>query len=214
MNDDFKEIVRLIKQGEGQFVEFKKKANHPKKIIREVVAFANSEGGHLFVGVDDDKTISGLKYPEDDEYVLTRAIEELCRPTIDFEVEIVQINDVEILHYQIREGSEKPYFAFHEQKHKYGKSFIRVADHSIQASYEMRQILKRSNRSNSPIVFEEKTRQLFEYFKSNQEITLTQYMELSGLDKKLASSKLINLALSGALKIEPREGGDVFTPSE
>jgi len=214
MNHDVNEIVKLIRQGESQFVEFKKKANHPEKIIREVVAFANSEGGHLFVGVDDDRTISGLKYPEDDEYVLTKAIQELCKPVIDFTVDVLQINDIEFLHYQIKEGGKKPYFAFLEKKHKYGKAFIRVEDHSIQASYEMRQILKRSNWNNTPIIFEEKTRQLFEYFKSNQEITLSQYMELSGLGKKLASNKLINLALSGALKIAPREGGDVFFPTE
>ena len=214
MNERYDEIVHLIRQGEGQHVEFKKKANHPEKIIREVVAFANSDGGHLFVGVDDDGAISGLKYPEDDEYVLTKAIEELCRPEIDFEMELLQIHDVEILHYRIKAGSRKPYFAFLEKKHKYGKSYIRVDDHSIQASYEVRQILKRSSRMNEPIVFEEKTRQLFEYFKSNKEITLSQYIELSGLDKKLASNKLINLALSGALKIEPKEGGDLFYPAE
>lgn len=214
MNDEVRKIVQLVKQGEGQFVEFKKKANHPEKIIREVVAFANSGGGNLFIGVDDDRTISGLKYPEDDEFVLTKAIQELCKPAIEFEVKIVRVSDLEIVHYYIKEGNRKPYFAFLDKKHKYGKSFIRVADHSIQASYEMRQILKRSNRSSAPIVFEEKTKQLFEYFKSHQEITLSQYMELSGLDKKLASNKLINLALSGALKIQPREGEDLFFPAE
>lgn len=214
MNDAAKETVRLIREGEGQFVEFKKKANHPEKIIREVVAFANSGGGHLFIGIDDNGSISGLKYPEDEEFVLTKAIRELCKPTIDFDVEFTTINDVVILHYHIKEGSKKPYFAFLEKKHKYGKAFMRVKDHSIQASYEVRQILKRSNQISQPIIFEEKTRQLFEFFRSNQQITLSQYMELSGLDKELASNKLINLALSGALKIEPREGGDVFSPAE
>ena len=214
MNDEIKDAVKLIRQGEGQFVEFKKKANHPEKIIREVVAFANSSGGHLFVGVDDDGKVSGLKYPEDEEYILTKAIRELCKPSIAYDVNLLQVNDAEILHYHIKEGREKPYFAFLEAKHKYGKSFIRVQDHSIQASYEVRQILKRGDRTTAPIAFEEKTKQLFEYFKTNQEITLSQYMELSGLDKKLASNKLIDLALSGALKIEPREGGDVFSPAD
>jgi len=215
MNEKVKEALKFIKQGEGQFVEFKKKANHPEKIIREVVAFANSGGGNLFIGVDDNGTISGLRYPEDEEYVLSKAIEELCKPSIDFEVSYLQVReDIEILHYHILEGQSKPYFAFWEKKHRYGKCFIRVEDHSIQASYEMRQILKNSNRNHSPIVFEETTRELFEYFKSNDGITLNQYMEMSGMDKKLASNKLINLALSGALKIEPKEGGDIFMPAE
>lgn len=214
MNEKVSEAIQLIKRGEGQFVEFKKKANHPEKIVKEVVAFANSGGGNLFVGVDDDGHISGLKFPEDEEFVLSKAIQELCRPAVSFQVNQLEIRDAEILHYSISEGLEKPYFSFLDKGHRYGKSFIRVKDHSIQASYEVRQILKRSNRNQPPIVFEEKTKELFDYFKNHKGITLNQYMELSGLDKKLASNKLIDLALSGALKIEPKEGGDVFLPVE
>ena len=215
MNEKVKEAVRLIKQGEGQFVEFKKKTNHPDKIIREVVAFANTKGGNLFIGVDDNGTISGLKFPEDDEYVLSKAIKELCKPKVDFEVSFLKVKEgVDILHYKIKEGSGKPYFAFLDRKHRYGKAFVRVEDHSIQASYEVRQILKRKTRDHAPIIFEDKVKELFDYFHQNPGITLHQYMELSGLDKKLASNKLINLALSGALKIEPKEGGDVFLPVE
>lgn len=212
MSDEVREVVRLIRQGEGQTVEFKKKANHPEKIVREVVAFANAEGGHLFVGVDDDGTISGLKHPEEEEYVLTHAIKDLCKPLVSFSVNILQVGEVEILHYEIPEGTRKPYFAHLQKNHKYGKAFIRVMDQSIQTSYEMRQFLKRRGRNAPLIVFEEKTRQLFEYFHSHDNITLSEYMELSGLDKKDASGKLIELTLSGALKIEPRTGEDIFSP--
>lgn len=215
MNDNVKEILKLIRGGESQYVEFKKKANHPEKIIREVVAFANSEGGHLFIGVDDNGSLAGLKYPEDEEFVLTKAIKELCKPTIDFTVELVQVrDDIEILHYHILESKMKPHFAFLSKNHRYGKAFIRSADHSIQASYEVRQILKRSKNMHKPIVFEEKTKELFKYFENHSGITLSEYTELSGLNKKLASNKLIHLALSGALKITPKEGGDIFMPTE
>ncbi len=215
MNEKVVNAVRLIRGGESQYVEFKKKANHPEKIIREVVAFANTNGGHLFVGVSDDGNIAGLKYPEDEEFVLTKAIEELCRPAIDFKVDFVKVRDgVEILHYRIKESDQKPHFAFLNKKHRYGKAFVRSADHSIQASYEVRQILKRRERVHPPIVFEEKTKELFKYFENHPSITLSEYRQLSGLNKKLASNKLIHLALSGALKITPKEGGDIFMPAE
>ncbi|WP_436517948.1 AlbA family DNA-binding domain-containing protein [Ekhidna sp. To15] len=214
-HEKVKEVLRLIHGGESQYVEFKKKANHPEKIIREVVAFANSDGGHLFIGVDDNGTLAGLKHPEDEEFVLTKAIQELCRPAIDFKVELIQVReDVEILHYHIQESHTKPHFAFLNMKHRYGKAFVRSADHSIQASYEVRQILKRKKRPHQPIVFEGKTKELFKYFEDHSGITLAEFSQLSGLNKKLASNKLIDLALSGALKIEPKEGGDIFTPVE
>ncbi|MEO9482601.1 MAG: ATP-binding protein [Ekhidna sp.] len=215
MNEKVKEVLKLIHGGESQYVEFKKKANHPEKIIREVIAFANTDGGHLFIGVNDNGTLAGLRYPEDDEFALTKAINELCRPTIDFTVEMVQIRkDIEILHYHIKESQQKPHFAFLNKKHRYGKAFVRSADHSIQASYELRQILKRNDQDHAPIVFEDKTKELFKYFEHHQGITLSEYRQLSGLNKKLASNKLINLALSGALKIEPKEGGDIFMPAK
>lgn len=214
-NEKVKEALKLIRSGEGQFVEFKKKVNHPEKIIREVVAFANSSGGHLFVGVDDNGTPSGLKYPEEDEFVLSKAITELCRPAISFKVDVLQIqSDVEILHYHISESENKPHFAFLEKKHRYGKAFVRSNDQSIQASYEVRQILKRSKRLHQPIEFEEKTTELFRYFESHSSITLREYTQISGLSKKIASDKLIHLAVSGALKVQPMEGGDIFIPTE
>ena len=215
MHEQVKEAIKLIRGGEGQFVEFKKKANHPEKIVKEVVAFANSEGGNLFIGVDDNGSLSGLKYPEDEEFVLSKAIRELCRPKIEFTVDLLRVKeDVEILHYQIKESDSKPHFAFLKKFHRKGKAFVRSADHSIQASYEVRQILKKSRYSSKPIEFEEKTKELFQYFETHTGITLAEYTQISGLNKKLASNKLIHLALSGALKIQPKEGGDIFLPTE
>ncbi|MEP5613655.1 MAG: ATP-binding protein [Cyclobacteriaceae bacterium] len=204
---------KMIASGEGDLVEFKKKANHPDKIVREVVAFANTKGGHLFVGVADDGAIAGLKHPEEDEFALNKAFEELCKPEIGFKVETLDFGDGRrILHYEISEGKEKPHFAFLEKTHRYGKAFIRLRDHSIQASPEMRKILKDREKESSPIPFEESTSALFKFLEKNMQITLSQYCELSGLNKKLASNKLVSLALSGALKIEPQEGEDLFLP--
>jgi hypothetical protein len=212
MNEKIREINKLIRRGESQYVEFKRKANHPEKIVKEVVAFANAEGGHLFIGVDDNRIPVGLKHPEDEEYILSKAIHDLCRPRVEFDVEFVQLkDDIEILHYQVFEGKRKPYFAHLEKRQRYGKAFIRVEDQSIQASYEVRQILK-NKWPQGFITYEDHTRELFRYFNEHRGITLSQYAELTGMNKKLASSKLISLALSGALKIEPREGEDIFTP--
>jgi predicted HTH transcriptional regulator len=212
-NEEHAELLKLIRRGESQTVEFKRKVNHPEKIIREVVAFANSQGGNLFIGVDDNTTPMGLKFPEEDEFLLTKTINELCRPAIDFKVKIVKLKpDVIILHYQINKGKEPPYFAFLEKKHRYGKAFIRVDDKSVQASYEMRQILGNSKKEQPAITFDEQTKELLKYLESHPSITLSKYRELTGMSKRIASNKLITLALSGALKVKPREGEDLFLP--
>ena len=68
------ELKKLVLNGESQFLEFKKKADHPEKIVREMVAFANSEGGTLLIGVDDRGNISGLPFPDEDTYAMEAAI--------------------------------------------------------------------------------------------------------------------------------------------
>ena len=61
-----KDIRSLAKKGEGQQLEFKMKVKYPEKIIREMVAFANSEGGILLVGGGDLGDVAGLQFPDED----------------------------------------------------------------------------------------------------------------------------------------------------
>ena len=83
---DLRTLKELVKQGEGDNLEFKLKSNHPEKIVREIVAFANSGGGKLLVGIGDDKTIKGLKYADEDEYILEKAIQKYCTPPIPYDI--------------------------------------------------------------------------------------------------------------------------------
>ncbi len=71
---DLKSLKALVRQGEGMHLEFKLKATHPEKIVREIVAFANAEGGLLLVGVGDDRSVPGVKFADEDEYILTRPL--------------------------------------------------------------------------------------------------------------------------------------------
>ena len=70
---DYQELKNLVRRGESSSLEFKLKTNHPEKIIKGVVAFANTNGGIMLIGVGDDKKIPGLKYADEDEYLLVRA---------------------------------------------------------------------------------------------------------------------------------------------
>lgn len=62
---DQKDLLNLIEQGEGIEIEFKSWKNTPnfknliKLCVKEIVALANTEGGYLLLGVEDDKTITG-----------------------------------------------------------------------------------------------------------------------------------------------------------
>jgi ATP-dependent DNA helicase RecG len=62
MNDAERDILELIRRGENLTVEFKSDARSlpDRDLVAAVVALANTEGGDLFLGVEDDCTITGL----------------------------------------------------------------------------------------------------------------------------------------------------------
>lgn len=213
---DLQEIKRLIFRGESELVEFKHRVSHPEKVIREVVAFANAKGGNLIIGVDDDGRMTGLKHADDDHYLLNKAIDELCRPTIQYTSRIIPISEKRsIIHYYIFEGEEKPYYAFLHKKHRYGKAFMRVDDRSVQASPEIRKILKLTQRSDGGhIKYGNHEQALFNYLKDHNDITINRYREVTGLQQKEASELFIRLVLANLLKIIPREKEDLFVAVE
>ena len=75
------EVKALAAKGEGLTIEFKKKAAFPEKIVREVIALANTEGGDLLIGVDDDGTVCGQRFIEEEVFVMEKAIRELILPS-------------------------------------------------------------------------------------------------------------------------------------
>lgn len=52
-----KELSLILKEGEGYKIEFKEGFNN---LDKEIVAFANSSGGRVFLGVTDDGKIKGI----------------------------------------------------------------------------------------------------------------------------------------------------------
>ena len=221
------EIQRMVRQGEGEQIEFKRKVAHPDKIIREIVAFANTKGGHLLIGVDDNGTIPGIKFAEEDIYVLEKAIQQWCRPKIDYEIEIVPLSDKKsVVHYKISESERKPHYVLNEssltkppssrngrasQKKSKGKAYVRSEDKSLQASREVWQILRRGRHGKDiKFTFGDREKQLMEYLEEHQQITVTQFAQLVGLSRYHASRTLILLVLGSVLRVIPQEKEDVF----
>ena len=62
-----KELLEWLAQGEHSGVEFKRDDVRPEQVAKELVAFLNFKGGKLFLGVDDDGSISGLSRHDAEE---------------------------------------------------------------------------------------------------------------------------------------------------
>lgn len=213
---ELREIKRLVFGGENDQVEFKRRISHPEKVVREVVAFANTKGGHLLVGVDDDKSMVGLKYAEEEDFLLQKAIRELCRPAIHYRSETIALSEKRnLLVYYIEPGKRKPYYALEQKHHRYGKAYVRVGDRSIQASPEIRRILKFANQpADVQFHYGPNEEVLFHYLRDHEQVTVREFREISGLDYRSASEKMVQMVLANALRIIPREQEDWYVAVE
>jgi hypothetical protein len=206
-------LKELVKKGEGEHVEFKLKSNHPEKIVREMVAFANTGGGKLFVGVGDDKTIKGLKDAEEDEYALTKAINKYIFPKINYKTEKIPISsDREVLLITIPRSVDKPHYVVDESGAR--QAYIRVEDKSIQASREMKEIMRRG-RGDRDIRFQygEKEEKLMKLLDEKESVTVDLFAAFAGIPRKIASNTLVVMVLARILEVHPHEMIDKFTMS-
>ena len=209
---DIREIKKLVKEGETDTLEFKRKANFPEKIVKEIVAFANTKGGRLFIGVDDDRSVTGIKDFAEDIYSLREAISNYCIPPIKYQLDVVKVNEKRaVLLYTIFESREKPHFVIDKTNGKSKKSYIRLADRSIQASHEMVEIFrKKQRRRNIKVNFGEKEKILMQYLGEHGTITLSTFSEIAGINRSTASRTLIWLVSANILDIAAREEEDIF----
>ena len=75
------ELLEIIHNGENSGVEFKRDVIENHALAKELVAFANFEGGMVLLGVEDDATISGITRDRLEEWVMT-ACRDKIRPAI------------------------------------------------------------------------------------------------------------------------------------
>jgi ATP-dependent DNA helicase RecG len=71
------ELLDIIANGENSGVEFKRDVVQNHDLAKELVAFCNLRGGIVLLGVEDDRSISGITRPDLEEWVMT-----LCRDKI------------------------------------------------------------------------------------------------------------------------------------
>jgi len=65
------ELLEIIRNGESSGIEFKRDVVQNHDLAKELVAFANYEGGIVLLGVEDDGSISGLTRDKPEEFVMT-----------------------------------------------------------------------------------------------------------------------------------------------
>ena len=108
MND--KDILEIIRLGENSAVEFKEKKIRAESLAKEIVAFANMNGGVILLGVDDSGRIIGIDSENFnyEEWACNISRNNVI-PSIQIEYSLFQIDTNTIAVINIPKGKDKPY---------------------------------------------------------------------------------------------------------
>ena len=98
-----KDFELILKTGESYFVEFKEGVD--KGLVKEIVAFSNSKGGRIFIGVTDSGEIKGIKVTNKLKSLIFDAARN-CDPPIEVKLSTYKNK---ILVVEVPEGDKKPY---------------------------------------------------------------------------------------------------------
>lgn len=124
-------ILSRIKEGEHQQQDFKYRIDDQKKIARTLVAFANTDGGRLLIGVKDNGKITGIN-PEEEFHMIQGAATMFCKPSLEFESKVWQEGFRLILEIRVPKSESLKYMAQDEESK--WKIYIRRDDHTLLAN--------------------------------------------------------------------------------
>jgi predicted HTH transcriptional regulator len=203
-------VKRLIFEGEGVSLDFKKTISSCEKIARTMVSYANNKGGRLLIGVADDGTIKGVKSEDEERYMITRAAHLFSKPALEPTFEEIYVDDKLVLVVDIPESPLKPHYALAED----GKwwVYVRVKDKSVLASKIVVDVLKRSSSETGVLIeYSSDQKNLLEYLEKTDSITVKEFCILLNLTRKRAQKILVDLILSGVIRIHRTENEEYYT---
>lgn len=205
-------IKQLIFEGEGVTVDFKKTITSCEKIAKTMVSFANNKGGRLLVGVADNGEIKGVKSEEEEKYMLTKAASFFCRPALEPVFEEIYFDNKVVIVATINESDVKPHYALGDDKKWW--VYIRVKDKSLLASKIVVDVLKGSSKEDGVFIeYSSKEKALLEYLDENERITSKEYGKILNLSRRRAQRILVNLVLSGVIRLHTTEKEEYYTAS-
>jgi ATP-dependent DNA helicase RecG len=124
------ELLRLIRGGEDTFLELKVKLSNPERIAQEIVALANTGGGVVVFGVNDQLRIEGVDDPESVQDELVRICREDVEPPLFPFVDRIAFDSGRRIVALDIEGKHKPY------RTRDGRFYVRISADKREASHE------------------------------------------------------------------------------
>lgn len=212
------ELLKILEGGEGTRTEFKQRFSTFEKMAKEMIALANSRGGFLIVGIEDDGRVTGVQSEKSEAELLKQTASEYCEPPINITIHFVELYEREIVVAEIGESLNKPHRLqdyLPEIDLNRSEVFIRVNDKSVPAGKEMIKILQ-ARTSEKPLKnykVGKIERQVFQYLEKYESITVKNLCDAANISNRRASRTLIQLVRAELLNIHVKDNGENYFTS-
>jgi len=210
-----KDLLQLIEEGESSHCEFKRKFSSAEKIAREIMAFANTRGGFILFGIDDDREVVGVESEKAEAGLVEDAAKNHLEPPVEINIQYINIHDKEVVVVEVPESDTKPH-----RLQDYQKDFdinkavvcIRVNDKSVQASKEMMRIMRAQsgNLTLKKYVLGDSEKSVFKYLEAYEKITVKELSNLINISERRASRTLVKMVRANLLAIHIKDNGEEF----
>lgn len=205
-------IKELIREGEHQQLDFKFEVSDSKKIARSLVAFANTDGGRLLIGVKDNGALAGVR-SEEEFYMVEGAARMYCKPEIRFQSKEYNVDGRIIVEIVVPKSKDKPHFA--QDKDDQWKAFVRVDDQNLIANRILRQVWKhQKNKTAVKVRYQEQEELLFKYLQEHSSLTLGRFCKIAKIPSFIAEKILVNFILLDIIEMHISEKSTRYSLKE
>jgi predicted HTH transcriptional regulator len=201
-------IKKLIEQGEHQRLDFKFEIADSRKIARSLVAFANTDGGTLLIGVKDNGNIAGVR--SDEELFMVEAAADLySKPPVIFTTKEWKLEGKTVVEVRILKSKTIPHYA--QDKDGQWFVYIRVNDQNLLANNVLLKVWERRKQKQGVLLrYSDKERWLLDYLEKNGTITLSGFCRQARISWKRGETILVNLIVLKIIEMIMTEKGAFY----
>jgi predicted HTH transcriptional regulator len=203
------QLINLIAEGEHQSQDFKMRIEDARKIARTLVAFANTDGGRVLIGVKDNGSVSGVQ-PEEEFHMIEAAAEMYSQPPIAFTTQVWKVNNKAVLEIFIEASSARPHFA----KDETGEwcAYQRQDDRNVKANGVLLKVWE-FTRARTPVEFAytNRVRRLFHLLQRNQDLTQRSISKLLRMGREQTELLLAQLVVWEVVEMNFTDTGCFFS---
>ena len=186
-------ITELLNQAEGLRFERKRTIPSAYKIARTLASFANTSGGTLLVGIEDDGKVVGVKSELEELLFIEKATEALTVPPLVIQYRSVVWDGHLIMQIEVSESKDKPHFVIDDKDNR--TIYVRQKDKSVPTN----RLVFSTDVADKKLLREPYVKKLLQFLRQSDSITALRFSDLVNVSQYRAGKLLHQLAQCGVL---------------